>query len=81
MIRDNRYKLTLYHNVDVPDRDPEGELHDLAEDPPELRNLWVKQMYAPTRVRSTGRLFDWTVAMDTAYNGARGGEALTFQAE
>jgi arylsulfatase A-like enzyme len=80
MAHDGRYKLTVYHHVDIPDRDPEGELYDLEEDPRELRNLWSVPEHGSTRTRLMSRLMDWTVAMDTIYNGTRGGEAVTFRA-
>ena len=34
MYRDERYKLTVYHDADL------GELYDLKEDPWEFHDLW-----------------------------------------
>ena len=76
MFRDRRYKLCLYHHVDMPDRAPEGELYDMEEDPGETRNLWRKAEYVEIKMKLMNRLTDWLIAMNAAYVGTRGGERL-----
>ena len=58
----------------------EGELYDMQSDPQELDNLWADPAHADVRWYLSQRLLDWTTSVDTTYNGARGGESVTFQA-
>jgi arylsulfatase A-like enzyme len=78
MFRDTRYKLNLYHHVDVPKKPPEGELFDMQEDPEETRNLWEHPGFAETKLELMNRLMDWMTTMDTTYTGTRGGERVTW---
>ncbi|MGD9046421.1 MAG: sulfatase-like hydrolase/transferase [Anaerolineae bacterium] len=52
MIRDDRYKLVVYHGHDV------GELFDLETDPWEFENLWDDPAYGEVRFRLMKRSFD-----------------------
>ncbi|MEZ5402412.1 MAG: sulfatase-like hydrolase/transferase [Bryobacteraceae bacterium] len=54
MIRDDRYKLTVYHGQ------PIGEFFDLREDPHEFHNLWNDPARASERCRLTAQLLDAT---------------------
>lgn len=45
MVRDERYKLVLYHGAET------GELYDLARDPDEHENLWDAPPLQPVRNR------------------------------
>ncbi|MDP7131464.1 MAG: sulfatase-like hydrolase/transferase, partial [Planctomycetota bacterium] len=52
MIRDERYKLVLYHGHDL------GELYDLEEDPDEFNNLWDEPAASETKIRLLIKSFD-----------------------
>lgn len=52
MIRDQRYKLTVFH-----DRE-RGELYDLEHDPGEFNNLWDQQQYSDIRFALMKKNFD-----------------------
>jgi arylsulfatase len=52
MIRDNHFKLVVYHGHDV------GELFDLQTDPGEFQNLWDDPVYAGARFRLIKASFD-----------------------
>jgi arylsulfatase A-like enzyme len=52
MIRDERFKLAVYHGHEV------GELYDLQEDPGEFNNLWFDPAHAAMRFRLMKRDFD-----------------------
>jgi arylsulfatase A-like enzyme len=52
MIRDDRFKLVVYHGHDV------GELFDLQADPGEFENLWDDPQYAEVRFRLMKASFD-----------------------
>jgi len=56
MIRDERYKLVLYHGHDF------GELFDLEKDPDEFDNLWERSEYSEIRFNLMQKAFDQTVA-------------------
>ena len=80
MFRDKRYKLTVYHRMDMPACEPEGQLFDMEADPLELNNLWNNADYAAIKSVMTGRLMDWMVETSCTYAGTRGGEAVTWEA-
>jgi arylsulfatase A-like enzyme len=64
MYRDRRWKLVVYHGLDV------GELYDMAEDPHEHVNLWDSAAHQQLKLRLMKQSFDATVlAMD--YGPAR----------
>ena len=52
MMRDERYKLVVYHGHEV------GELYDLEEDPQEFNNLWDSHDHRAVKTRLTSRFFD-----------------------
>lgn len=54
MIRDERYKLVVYHGH------PVGELFDLDDDPWEHVNLWDEPSHAEVRFRLMKESFDRT---------------------
>jgi arylsulfatase len=77
MFRDLRYKLTVYHHVDMQERKLEGELYDMVQDPDETHNLWSEPAATEIRQDLLARVMDWMVAMDSTYVGTRGGERPT----
>jgi arylsulfatase A-like enzyme len=52
MLRDERYKLVVYHGYET------GELFDLAEDPGEFDNLWHDSGYAELKCELMKKSFD-----------------------
>lgn len=75
MIRDERYKLNLYHADPASQRPLEGELYDMLEDPDELKNRWNDPDLLHIRLRLTQKLLDWLFQQEQA-RGSRGGEAI-----
>ena len=60
MIRDERYKLNVYHGHEI------GELYDLEEDPDEFENRWDDPSYAAIKMRLMKQSFDaLALAVDT----------------
>ena len=55
MIRNDRYKLATYHNVD------HGELYDLHRDPNEFTNLWDDPAHSQIKLNLIKQNFDHTV--------------------
>ena len=68
MIRDDRYKLNVYHNTEDPMAEPEGELYDMNADPLELNNLWDDPDHRETRRGLTDRLMNWMVVQEIRYS-------------
>ena len=59
MIRDERYKLCVYHGHRA------GELYDLEEDPHEFENMWNEPEAQPLKLELLQKSFDASVlAMD-----------------
>jgi arylsulfatase A-like enzyme len=52
MVRDERYKLVVYHGLGL------GELYDLREDPGEFVNLWDSERHRDARFRLVVQSFD-----------------------
>lgn len=73
MLREERYKLNVYHSPLTATGDVDGELYDMREDPTELRNLWSDPRYAQVRFRMTDRLLAWLSSQEARF-GSRGGE-------
>ena len=60
MIRDERYKLVVYHGHGL------GELFDLEADPDEYVNLWDDESHVGTKMRLLIKSFDaMALATDT----------------
>ena len=74
MIRDERYKLNIYH--DTTDSGViEGELYDMKEDPLEFNNLWDNPEYLDIRLKLTDQLLNWSINQEIK-KGSRGGETV-----
>ncbi|WP_129669151.1 sulfatase [Phytoactinopolyspora endophytica] len=73
MIRDDRYKLTVYH-TDGEDG-VGGELFDMVSDPDESKNLWNDGAARAAKARLMQSLLDWSVMQEWS-GGSRGGEWL-----
>ncbi len=71
MIRDERYKMNLYHTP--VDRGPQGELYDMQNDPGEVRDLWNEAQYLAVRTRLNEAMTRWMVERQLQYFGSRGG--------
>ncbi len=52
MIRDDRYKLVIYHGHGI------GEIFDLQDDPDEFENLWDNPSYSPIKLDLMHKSFD-----------------------
>jgi hypothetical protein len=55
MIRDRRYKISVYHGQEL------GELYDLQEDPHEFNNLWNSPEYEKMKNKLLKKCFDATI--------------------
>jgi arylsulfatase A-like enzyme len=75
MIRDQRFKLIIYHDIN-PNRACEGQLFDMQADPLETENLWSSLDYATVRREMTEKLMNWLVTQEVRYLGSQGGESL-----
>ena len=77
MLRDERYKLNLYHADPGSGRPLEGELYDMFDDPQEKHNLWDNPNVREIRVNMTEILLDWLFQQEmSSAAGARGGECV-----
>ncbi len=74
MIRDERYKLNVWHDPDGTRGEPQGELYDMQRDPNELQNLWSDPGHEAVRLGLMGRMMDWLAVRERAH-GSRGGES------
>jgi len=79
MIRDDRYKLNLYHG---PSSGPhvEGELYDMETDITEVNNLWRQPRYQKVRAGLTEQLLRWLADQELRL-GSRGGEIFPAPSE
>jgi arylsulfatase A-like enzyme len=75
MVRDARYKLTVYHDLPPVLAGP-GELYDLETDPAETRNLWAEPCGAAPRAALLARLESWLAEEEKAGAGGRGRRVL-----
>jgi arylsulfatase len=65
MFRDERYKLSLYHDVGI------GELYDMKSDPWEFENLWDDPNHQQLRADLMHRAFDSHVVLTTDVGAPR----------
>jgi len=73
MLRDERYKLTVYLNP-VGSKEPiEGQLFDMDNDENELHNLWNSPGHRDIRLRLTAKLLGWETRQELML-GSRGGD-------
>jgi arylsulfatase A-like enzyme len=75
MIRDERYKLNVYHADPLSNREMQGELYDMPEDVNELHNHWEHPAYKDVRMNLTEKLLDWMFRQEVR-SGSRGGETI-----
>ncbi len=75
MIRDERYKLTLFHD-EPPGSEVQGELYDMVEDPGEMDDLFARPEGTLARARLTEALLAWMARYEVSLLGSRGGERL-----
>jgi arylsulfatase len=95
MFMDERYKLSLYHDIDstgphgrpiaqMSDTQgthrPQGTLYDMQSDPDETVNLWSDPVYRDIRIGLTRRMLDWSVSQEVRY-GRRGPDHLPSPAQ
>jgi len=69
MFMDERYKLSVYHDIDLDGSlpEPRGTLYDMISDPDERVNLWSDRAYTEVRLRLTERMLDWEVSQELKY--------------
>jgi arylsulfatase A-like enzyme len=75
MLRDERYKLNLYHASSRTGESIEGQLFDMLEDPHEMNNLWEDPAHQSIRLHLTERLLEWLFSQELRL-GTRGGDAV-----
>jgi arylsulfatase len=69
MICNGKFKLNIYHN-----KDNEGELFDLENDPLEQNNLWNNKQYHMQKEKMLLDLLNWQIKTEVNYSGSKGGE-------
>jgi hypothetical protein len=74
MFHDGRFKLNVYHNLDVNSGRFDGELFDMQDDPFETQNLWNRPNQVDVKTALLQRMLNWTVESDVRHWGSRGGE-------
>lgn len=74
MFHDGRYKLNVYHNLEIDGRRFEGELFDMQRNSKETRNLWDDPMHASSKANLIQRTLNWAIESDVRQWGLRGGE-------
>ena len=74
MYHDGRFKLNVYHNLDVNGGRFDGELFDMQDDPSEAQNLWNGAKQVGVKTALLQRMLNWTVENDVRHWGSRGGE-------
>ena len=69
MFMNERYKLSVYHDVDFDGSlpEPRGTLYDMISDPDERVNLWNDRAYTEVRLRLMERMLDWEVSQELKY--------------
>ena len=74
MVRDARYKLSVYHDVPGAGSGCEGTLFDMKGDPSELCDVWSTPQFQDVKCNLLQRAMDWLVGQELRL-GSRGGEA------
>ena len=74
MIRDERFKLNVYHDI-CNFISPQGELYDMKNDLYEFNNLWSDNAYLEVKNIMMGKLLDWIVSQELNL-GSRSGDSL-----
>jgi len=74
MFRDERYKLSVYHDLQGMGLHSEGLLYDMQDDPDELHDLWNDPNHQGVKIRLLQRMLDWITTQELRL-GSRGGEA------
>jgi len=77
MIRDEKYKLSVYHDLQGMGTHSEGLLYDMEKDKLELHDLWNDPAHQEIKMRLLQRLLDWVTSQELRL-GTRGGEALVY---
>ena len=80
MLRDKRYKLTVYLNAPGADKPIDGQLFALEKDPNELHNLWDSPSHQAVRLRLTDKLLEWESRQELKL-GSRGGDMFPSPSE
>lgn len=75
IIRDEHYKLNVYHRDPGLNRELEGELYDVVEDKDEAHNLWDNPAHRNVRLKMTEKLLDWIFTRELQLR-TRGGGAV-----
>jgi arylsulfatase len=75
MLREERYKLNVYHCPQPAGGNAEGELYDMEKDPTECANLWDDAKHRDVRSRMTDSLLGWLSTQERRL-GTRGGEMV-----
>jgi arylsulfatase len=73
MIRDDRWKLNMYHGEQA--NGIAGELYDMQSDPGELNNLWNDGTHHQTQSRLMADMIAWMAEQELRH-GSRGGSAV-----
>lgn len=81
MLREERFKLNVYHNPGARGEGCEGQLFDMQEDPGENRDLWSNPAYREIKYRLLEELMNRLVEWDCRYCGSRGGEGVSVSAQ
>jgi arylsulfatase A-like enzyme len=68
MLRDGDWKVVIHHGRPSTQRERDGELYNLADDPDELVNLWAHADAAADRARMQELLIDVLVATEDRTN-------------
>ncbi|MFC0527144.1 sulfatase-like hydrolase/transferase [Phytohabitans kaempferiae] len=64
MLRTSDHKIVVWHGAPATDRQRQGELYDLANDPDELVNLWDVPEHATVKARLLAEFADVLVSLE-----------------
>ena len=76
MIRDNKFKLNVYHKKDYDMDDIECELFNMETDPLEKDNLYDNPSYSDVRRKLINEMKVWLIEHESGRLGSRGGECM-----